>query len=420
MPKRMLSDPAVVGGGLGMAVLPTWQPMGLSLAVIAGDVYNGSGVLVFGLMSAGVVWALHRLHAHAPRSPSTADLIGSALGAAPARAVGVIQFAAYVLIGAYTAKSIGLLALTWTTDPIAAAAGWWWPALSVAAAAVATALVSALPTRVLATVVTVLAAFGLLVFFYVALAVLARVASGTEPVEIGTSAPSSELGPVAVVIPLAIGLAGFEIPTAASDRLRSVGRPLGWAMVLVVVCGATGWVAATMGASGGFRYDSAGLVLIVSEMFGESGSLWLFAASVATATAALLVLVWGATRVARPLVDRGALGIVVTAVVMALLVVAMCRGWGDASAKLWGVAGILLIIVYALAARANSRLDEADTMAWAVFALMGVVLAAVVAVVLYGQGGGEGRWPVAIAAVIGGVAAALAAERKGLRRRLPR
>jgi hypothetical protein len=59
-------------------------------------------------------------------------------------------------------------------------------------------------------VVTVLAAFGLLVFFYVALAVLARVASGTEPVGIGTSAPSSELGPVAVVIPLAIGLAGFE------------------------------------------------------------------------------------------------------------------------------------------------------------------------------------------------------------------
>jgi hypothetical protein len=270
-------------------------------------------------------------------------------------------------------------------------------------------------------VVSVLAAFGLLVFFYVALAVLARVASGTEPVEIGTSAPSSELGPVAVVIPLAIGLAGFEIPTAASDRLRSVGRPLGWAMVLVVVCGATGWVAATMGATGGFRYDSAGLVLIVSEMFGESGSLWLFAASVATATAALLVLVWGATRVARPLVDRGgALGMVVTAVVMTLLVVAMCRGWGDASAKLWGVAGILLIIVYALAARANSRLDEADTMAWAVFALMGVVLAAVVAVVLYGQGGGEGRWPVAIAAVIAGVAAALAAERKGLRRRLPR
>lgn len=107
-----------------------------------------------------MIWALHRLHAHAPRSPSTADLIGSALGAAPARAVGVIQFAAYVLIGAYTAMSIGLLALTWTTDPIAATAGWWWPALSVAAAAVATALVSALPTRVLATVVTVLAAFG--------------------------------------------------------------------------------------------------------------------------------------------------------------------------------------------------------------------------------------------------------------------
>lgn len=54
-------------------------------------------------------------------------------------------------------------------------------ALSVAAASMAAVLVAALPTRLLAPVVTVLAAFGLLVFFYVALAGLTRWSLAPRP-----------------------------------------------------------------------------------------------------------------------------------------------------------------------------------------------------------------------------------------------
>jgi len=411
MPKRMVTGPGPASDQPAVAVLPTWQATGLCLAVIATELYMGSGALAFGVLAVGVIWALHRLHANAPRSRSTADLIASVPGAAPALAVGVIQFAAYVLLGAYVAKNIGLFALAWSSDPVAAADGWWWPALAVAATAVAAALVVALPTRLLAPAVTVLAAFSLLVLFYVALAVMARVASGRAPIDLGPSQQSTELAPAAVVIALAIGLVGFEIPTAVSDRLKSVSRPLGWAIALVAGCAATAWLAANMGTQGDFRYDAADLVFAVGEMFGETGSLWMLAAAIAAATSALLVLIWGAARVAHRQVGRGGLGLAVTAVLMALLTLAMCRGWGDVAAKLSGVAAILLMIVYVAVAHANSRLDDANTVAWALVAAMSVALAAVVAVILAGLGDDMDWWPVTIAAVIVGVAAIVAFRR---------
>jgi hypothetical protein len=43
--------------------IPTWQAAGLSMAVIVGHVLIGSGALVFGVFSIGVIWTLHRLPA---------------------------------------------------------------------------------------------------------------------------------------------------------------------------------------------------------------------------------------------------------------------------------------------------------------------------------------------------------------------
>jgi uncharacterized membrane protein HdeD (DUF308 family) len=65
------------------------------------------------------------------------------------------------------------------------------------------------------------------------------------------------------------------------------------------------------------------------------------------------------------------------------------------------VAGILLFVVYLAAAQANSRSDDSNTTAWAVFALTGVVLV----VVVFLHGATDGWWPVAIAAAIVVVAA---------------
>ena len=53
MPKKMVAGPTDAGGDFGVAALPTWQAAGLSLAVIVGHVFNGSGALVFGLLSVG-------------------------------------------------------------------------------------------------------------------------------------------------------------------------------------------------------------------------------------------------------------------------------------------------------------------------------------------------------------------------------
>lgn len=410
MPKKMVSGSGDADGGLAVAVLPTWQAAGLSLAVIVGDVFNGSGVLVFGLFSIGVVWALHRLHSQAPESRSTADLIGSVLGATAARVVTVIQFTAYALLGAYAAKGIVATGLPWLNVSATLVAEWLGPAMAVAAVAVAAVMVGALPTRLLAPVVTVLAAFGLLVFFYISLAVIASVASGAAPIKPsmgqGATATSYAWGPVAIVIALAITLVGFEIPTTVSDRLRTVRRPLGWAMALVAGCAATAWVAANMGAAGDFRYDSADLIEITVEMLGEAGSLSFLIATVAQATAALLVLIWGATRVVRIAVGGDVSALVTAAVVTAVLVLPMSAGWGDASAKLWGVASILLLVVYVLAAQANSHLDDSNTVAWAMFALAGVVLA----VVVFVHGASKEWWSVGIAAAIVGLAAAWAVK----------
>src|ERR1700710_2915759 len=173
MPKRMVPDAVpdrAFDGALGVAVLPTWQAAGLSVAVIGSQLFSGSGVLVFALFSVGVIWSLHRLHAHSGDSASTADLIASAPGAAPARVVKILQFAAYVLLGAYAAKTIASMALVWLTYFELIGPEWWGPAIAVAVVGVGAVLVGALPTRLLAPVATVLAAFALLVFFYIALA----------------------------------------------------------------------------------------------------------------------------------------------------------------------------------------------------------------------------------------------------------
>src|SRR5690348_7476764 len=115
MPKRMMSD-----GGIGETLddlLPGWQATGLALAAVAAHVLVGAGAPAFAVVAAGVIWALNRLRANAPTARSTADLIEPVLGPAPARAVGTLQYAAYLILGGFVAASIALLVLTSTNNP---------------------------------------------------------------------------------------------------------------------------------------------------------------------------------------------------------------------------------------------------------------------------------------------------------------
>ena len=409
MPKKRISESAEVSGEFEVPQLPVWQITGLSLAVLVGHIFNGSGALVFGIVAAGVIWSLHRLRAHAPESCSTAQLIASVPGAAPARAISIIQFVAYVVIGAYAAKGIATMVVIWSSGPDGPVTDWWGPALAVAAVAVAAILAGALPTGLLARVATVLAGFGLLVYFYVTVAVIAKVASGTTPVEplihVDAAPAQPEWGTAALLVSLAIAFAGFEIPTTVSDRLSSVRRPLGFAMGVVVVCSVMAWVATNISVTGEFRYDAGDLVLIASQMLHDLGGVWfLTAATLAQVVAALLVLVWGATRVVRTPGSASLLPLVGTTVAMAALALAVCTSWG--APNLWGVGALLLFVVYLAAAHANSRLDDSNTTAWAWFALMGVV----VAVVAFLTGASGGWWPVGVAGIVVAAAGVLAVQ----------
>jgi hypothetical protein len=392
--------------------IPTWQAAGLSLAVVAGHVLIGSGALVFGVLSIGVIWTLQRLRASAPQARTTAELIASVPGGAQARAVSIVQFAAYVLIAAYAARTVASVGLIWLSSPQATAPEWSQAALAVAVAAITAVAAGAMPTRVLAPVAAVLAVFGLLVFFYVSLAVIAKTASGTAPIEpllqMGANAAPTEWGPAAVVVSLALAFAGFEIPTAATDRLPSVGRPLGCAMALVVLCAMVAWVATNMATAGDFRYDAGDLTQVAAAMFGMASGFWLLlAATLALAIAALLVLIWGATRVVAPARTGGAAPLVAAGVATTVLAALVSGNWADAASKLWGVGGLLLLAVYLLAAQANSRSDDSSTIAWAVFAAMGVAVAAIAVL----KGLAEGWWPVGVALVILAGAAAWAVKR---------
>ena len=172
-------------------------------------------------------------------------------------------------------------------------------------------------------------------------------------------------------------------------------------MALVTLCAALAWIATNIGTAGEFRYDAGNLVMVAAQMFGDAGSQWLLAATVAQAVAALLVLVWGAMRIVRRPATVSPVPLATTVVAMALLVLAISFDWGGASAILWGVAGILLLVVYVAAAQANSRLDDSNTTAWAVFALMGLVLVVVVFLI----GASDGWWPSGIAIAIVAAAA---------------
>ena len=203
----------------------------------------------------------------------------------------------------------------------------------------------------------------------------------------------------------AIAFTGFEIPTTVDDR--------------VGVCGSATRrrngphdVVRRAGVDchqhrryfGESRYDAGDLVIVDrADVRRYSGNLWFLAATVAAGDhrPARAGLGRRARASARPR-HRRAVSVAITAVVcgLALLVLAMSFGWGDAAARLWVVPGILLLVVYVAATQANSRLDD-STAAWAVFALMAVVLM----VVVFLTGVSEGWWPTGIAAAIVAVAA---------------
>jgi hypothetical protein len=366
----------------GRPALPSWRATGLSLAPIGGAAFNGVAALCAVAIAAVLVFAFTRLHRHEPDAVSTGDLVASTVGPAAGRFTSLIQLGSYVLLGVGAALTLAMQPLTGAPDLETALAGWWWPGWSVAVVVIAGAVVAYLPTRAVGATAAALVGTGLLIFLYLALAILARVASGTPPMEFGPSRVDSVLLATAAAIPLGLGLVGFEAATVVSGRLESVARPMGAALGVTTLAAVALLLAANLGATGGFHATAANLSLIISRLFADAGYYWFTTAALCLGSAALLALMWAATRVAARLFGSGLEVAALVPAVMCVLAVGFCRFQEHVGRLQMAVPALLLLVVYVLVAEANSRIPGSAAAQQAPRVLLAVVVVCVVLIPL--------------------------------------
>jgi ethanolamine permease len=380
MPKRRVPG----GSALGSATadeLATWQAAGFSLAVVGVAALSGWSALVAAVMLAPMVWVFGRLRQHAPESLSTSDLVGGAVGERMALMTGLIQLAAYVLLGVHLAWAVGLEVVLEAVGPTPVPSRGWWAFCSIAAVVVAGVMTS-LRLRVIASVAAILAATGLLIQFYLALAVAAEKASGTEP-----RFPTSAISPPDYhssldlgwwwIVELGLVFVGFEVVTTLNRQVGSVNRPMGLAIGATAVC------ALTVGLQ--VKWAGIGRIgVLAADYLGDAGAYWYLVGLLALSCAGLLAISTAAVRVLTRLTEQltstsraGTVPVVLVAV-MAALILVLSLNWGDVSSKLGNVAPLLLLVLYVLAAEANARIPGSGYAAQAVRVFMALLLAGVV------------------------------------------
>ncbi|WP_308170470.1 hypothetical protein [[Mycobacterium] fortunisiensis] len=388
--------------------LPGWRATGLSLAPISAAAFGGVAALCASVIAVVMIFAFARLHHHYPDAVSTGDLVASTVGPAAGRFAGLLQLTAYVLLGVAAALALALQPLTGAPDLESALAGWWWPGWAVMVVVIAGAVVAYLPTRAVGATAAALAGVGLLVVLYLALAIVARVASGTPPMALETTEVDSVLVAVAAAIPLGLGLVGFEAATVVSGRLQSVARPVGVAVTVIALCAAALLLAVNVGTSGGFHTTATDLSLVVYEFFADAGYYWFTAGVLCLSSATLLALMWAATRVAARLFGSGPLVATVVPAVMCVLAVGFSRFQHHLGGLQHAVPALLLVVVYVLVAEANSRVAGTAAAQQVPRLMMTVVVVCVVLIPLRVTDFAVSTlWPLAVTAALLAVAAAL-------------
>ncbi len=343
---------------------------GLSLAVIGIATQFGVFTVYAVVLLAPMVYVFSRLRGHAPRARTTSDLVATVLEERFGVFVGLIQVVAYLLLAVKFARvvAVALLGKFLVVDshmPIG-----WFAVGSICAVVAAAVAINLLSTRGIAWVAAILAALGMLVYFYVALALVAMIAAGKEPRESGTSvaaAPSMVYGLGAVLLAVLV-VAGFEIVTTVNRDVRSVGPSMGLALALAAGCAIT--VAAALSPR---LFRSVHMpadwpfVLVAGAYLGDAGGTWMLIGNLAFVCAGLLMLTFAAIRVAGRLAEQlefplqhGARLAGIVTIVGALLMVEWLWA-GFASSRLGEVGALLLLAVYACAAHACARIPSAGT-----------------------------------------------------------
>lgn len=414
MPKKMLRANPRPGSGSKKSPLVTWQAAGLSMAVIVSAAVHGLGAVVGAAVMVPVIYALARLHAHAPSARNTAELIGATLGPRAATAAGIVQLCAYLVLAAKFAAYLGLELLQLfspSKDPAGIVS--WLPVVAVGSAIFVGAAACVSPTRGLASVVAPLVLAGLLVYVYLAVAVTARVAAGGDAVVIGTAATQAQLS--GQLVGFGLGMVGVELVTVRSARIARPGRSMSLAVALVAAAAVVLWVGDHQGVVGPWRWSARHLAEAVPQFYADPGQKWMAIAGIALVVAAALVSGWAAVRAAvglavmREVTPNAGLRLAVVGLVAVVAAVVSTHGARWIGLVILGAAPLLLMALYVFVSEANSRIPGDSVVAWWVRLVMPAL--AVVAVVkpLVDSGFASVEVATVVAAAIGVCAAGAAA-----------
>ncbi|OBI41182.1 hypothetical protein, partial [Mycobacterium colombiense] len=369
MPKKMLRANPRPGSGSKMSALGTWRAAGLSMAVIVSAAVHGLGAVIGAAVVVPVIYALARLHAHAPNARNTAELIGATLGRRAGTAAGILQLCAYLVLAAKFATTLGLelLQLFSPSGDLPRIVSWL-PVAAVGAALVIGAAACGFPTRGIASVVAPLVLAGLLVYVYLAVAVSARVAAGSDAVVIGTAATQAQLS--GQVVGFGLGMVGVELITVRIARIARPGRSMSLAVALVAAAAVVLWVGDHQGVVGPWRWSAKHLAEAVPQFYADPGQRWMAIAGISLAVAAALVSGWAAVRAAaglavmREATPNAGLRLAVVGLVAVVAGVISVHGARWIGLVVLGAAPLLLMVLYVFVTEANSRIPGDSAVAW--------------------------------------------------------
>lgn len=383
MPKKMLRASPRPGSASKESQLGTWQAAGLSMAVIVSAAVHGLGAVVGAAVMVPVIYALARLRAHAPNARSTAELIGATLGRRAGTAAGVAQLCAYLVLAAKFATTLGLeLLQRFSPSEDLATTISWLPVAAVGAAVVVGAAACGCPTRAVASVATLLVIAGMLVYVYLAVAVTARVAAGSDAVVIGTAATQTQLS--GQLVGFGLGMVGVELITVRSAKVARPGRSMSLAVALVAAAAVVLWVGDHQGVVGPWRWSAKHLAEAVPQFYAGPGQKWMAIAGIGLALAAALSSGWAAVRavtglaVMREATPNVGLRLAVVGLVAVVAIVVSAHGARWIGLVILGAAPLLLMALYVFVTEANSRIPGDSVVAWWVRLVMPAVAAVAV------------------------------------------
>ncbi|MBS1696695.1 MAG: APC family permease [Actinobacteria bacterium] len=285
---------------------------GLSLAVIGFATQFGVLTVSAAVLLAPMVYVFARLRGHAPDARTTSDFVGAVLGERFGVFAGLVQLVAYLLLAVMFARTLafglwGMLGVFrgLLPNPASTAGTTVFAVGSIIAVVAAGVIAHLLSTRGISWVVAILAAAGMLAYFYIAVALVALIATGSQPRDpsIAMDSPPVTYGLVDAV--LAVGLiVGFEVVTTINRDVRFVGRSMGLALALTAGCAL---IVAAAESPQLFRTDPVPhwqFPWLAAAYLGRAGENCFLIGMTALSCAGLLTLIFAAVRVARRWADQ--------------------------------------------------------------------------------------------------------------------